>query len=58
MNIIKRIKSWNRWRKRCSNAPFYKLMVLIGKAHSPTFGMFLIWDEYDQPNRKGGDVNE
>lgn len=37
MSIFKHFKVWNEWRKRCLNPRYYKFLVLIGVAHSPTF---------------------
>ena len=36
---INHIKLWNDWRKRNTNNKFYKIMVLLCLAHSPTFEM-------------------
>ena len=36
---INHIKLWNYWRKRNINNKFYKIMVLLRLAHSPTFEM-------------------
>lgn len=35
--MIRHIKVWNRWRKRNLNNKFYKFLVLLGIAKSPTF---------------------
>lgn len=35
------IKRWDKWRKRSLNSPFYKLLVLLGVIHSPTFEFVL-----------------
>jgi hypothetical protein len=35
----KRYALWKDWCKHCTNSRFYKLLVLIGLAHSPTFEM-------------------
>ena len=32
-----RIRRWNKWRKRSINSKIYKLCVLLGIIHSPTF---------------------
>jgi len=37
MRILNHLKIWNQWRKRSLNSKFYKLLVLIGAMHSPTF---------------------
>lgn len=34
---IKYFKEWNDWRKRNMNGRFYKFLVLIKLAKSPTF---------------------
>ena len=39
--IIKHIQRWNIWRKRNSNGPLHKFLVLIGFMKSPT--MQLTW---------------
>ena len=35
--MIKRYKKWKDWQKHNINSRFYKLLVLIGLAHSPSF---------------------
>lgn len=42
--MIRRFKTWNRWRKRCLNGPLHKFLVLIGLVHSPTFHVFQLTD--------------
>ena len=44
-NKVSRFKHWNSWRKNCLNSGFYKLLVLLGLANSPTFEMYFGWDE-------------
>lgn len=36
----KRFIYWNRWRKINSNNGFYKILVLIGLANSPSFEFY------------------
>lgn len=36
---MNRFKLWNKWQKRSLNGPLYKLLVLLGLVHSPTFEM-------------------
>lgn len=38
--MINRFKRWYKWQKNCLNHPFYKFLVLIGLAKSPTFHIF------------------
>lgn len=45
--IIKHIKRWNKWRKRCVNNKFHKLLVLLGVVQSPTFA-FILTDEEEE----------
>lgn len=35
--LIRYFKEWNEWRKRNMNGKFYKFLVLIKIAKSPTF---------------------
>lgn len=37
------IELWNQWQKRNMNSSYYKLLVLLGIVHSPTFEMYYIW---------------
>lgn len=39
MNVgfINHMKMWNEWRKKNLNGKFYKFLVLIKLANSPTF---------------------
>lgn len=41
LKIITHFKLWNRWRKNSLNSVFYKLLVLSGLRHSPTFQFML-----------------
>ena len=34
--IVKHLKEWSKWRKRNTNGRFYKFLVLIKLAKSPT----------------------
>lgn len=36
-NLTRYFKEWNEWRKRNMNGRFYKFLVLIKLAKSPTF---------------------
>ena len=40
---IKRFKLWNHWRKRSLDGKMYKVLVLFGISHSPTFEMLEKW---------------
>lgn len=44
--LIKQLYYWNAWRKKCTNHPVYKLMVLLGLVKSPTFTIFKAIEEY------------
>lgn len=46
--MIKRFKRWNKWRKHCLNSSFYKFLVLIGIAISPTFMLTTTDEEEDE----------
>lgn len=35
--LISHFRLWYEWQKNCLNKPFYKVMVLLGVCHSPTF---------------------
>lgn len=35
--LINHIKRWNNWRKYNTNAWWYKILVLLGICHSPSF---------------------
>ena len=43
--MVKKYKKWKDWQKCCINSWFYKFLVLIGLAHSPSFEAFKIRDE-------------
>lgn len=43
--LIKHVKRWNVWRKKCSNSKFHKLMVLLGLRVSPTMILTLTDEE-------------
>lgn len=57
MGLFKKIKDhfrlWNRWRKRNLNGSVYKLLVLFGLVHSPTFDSFVIIEEAAQSFYRG-----
>lgn len=48
MRIIKHVKRWNKWRKRCLNGPFHKFLVLLGLRHSPTMYCVFLDEEEKQ----------
>lgn len=35
--MLKRYKKWKKWQKRNTNGRFYKLLVLFGVVHSPSY---------------------
>ncbi len=41
--VIKHIKAWNIWRKRSLDGKMYKVLVLLGLCHSPTFEILEKW---------------
>ena len=43
--MVKKYKKWKNWQKRCINSWFYKFLVLIGLAYSPSFEAFKTSDE-------------
>ena len=43
--MVKNYKKWKDWQKHCINSRFYRFLVLIGLAHSPSFEAFKIRDE-------------
>lgn len=44
--MIKHIRRWNIWRKRCLNGPIYKFLVLIGISKSPTMMFITLPEEW------------
>ena len=48
MELIKHIRRWNLWRKRCLNSPTYKLFVLLGLEKSGTLVLTLLPEEQDE----------
>jgi Mn2+/Fe2+ NRAMP family transporter len=46
-NVIHNFKPWNQWRKRNTNSKFYKLLVLLGIAISPSFVYWNEWKKAD-----------
>lgn len=42
----KRFRRWNAWRKTYKLGALYKLRVLFGLVHSPSFEYFILPDEY------------
>ena len=43
--MVKNYKKWKDWQKHCINSRFYKFLVLIGLARSPSFEAFKTRDE-------------
>ena len=41
--VIKRVKAWNYWRKRSLDGKMYKVLVLFGLCHAPTFEILEKW---------------
>ena len=41
--VIKHIKAWNIWRKRSLDGKMYKVLVLFGLCHAPTFEILEKW---------------
>ncbi len=37
MNMFFRFKVWRKWSKKCINDRWYKILVLLGLRHSPSF---------------------
>lgn len=37
-----RWQKWNNWRKYMNEGPIYKLLVLIGIIHSPSFRLWMV----------------
>ena len=37
MNMFFRFKVWIKWSKKCINGRLYKILVLLGLRHSPSF---------------------
>ena len=50
----KRLKLWNKWRKRNSNGLIFKLLVLVGIVHSPTFDLELTDEEWRRVSNSFG----
>ena len=46
--MIKHIRRWNIWRKKCMNGKIHKLLVLVGLRWSPTFAMELLPEEVNK----------
>ena len=44
---MRKIKSWNKWRKNCTNPWYHKLLVLFGIIKSPTFEIYEMMDGVD-----------
>lgn len=43
--LIRHIKRWNKWRKRCGNSTWHKILVLFGIRKSPTLPLVRTDDE-------------
>ena len=43
--MVKKYKKWKDWQRHCINSRFYKFLVLIGLAYSPSFEAFKTRDE-------------
>ena len=43
-----RFKVWKDWYKHCTKGRIYKILVLFGLAHSPSFEFRYIREEYKQ----------
>lgn len=56
MKILRRIsfhvRMWNEWRKKNQNSKFWKFMVLIKLAYSPTFEAHKVYKDYGDVWRK------
>ena len=48
--MIKHIRRWNEWRKRCLNSKWHKLLVLFGLRYSPTLHFTLLPEERNTLN--------
>ncbi len=35
--MLLRLKVWKHWNKKCVNSKMYKILVLLGVKHSPSF---------------------
>lgn len=53
---IKYFKEWNDWRKRNMNGKFYKFLVLIRIAKSPTFEIIRNINELKKLEKKFKDL--
>lgn len=49
--MIKHVKRWWFWQKHNGNGFFYKILVLFGIMHSPTFNLIWTPDEVDKENK-------
>lgn len=41
-----RFKVWKDWYRHCTNGRIYKILVLVGLAHSPTFNQLYSFEKY------------
>lgn len=48
MKLINHIRMWNNWRKRSLNGPVYKVLVLFGLVHSPTFELERLFKDREE----------
>lgn len=45
IETLKRFNIWNHWRKRSLDGIIYKVLVLFGICHAPTFEMLEKWGQ-------------
>lgn len=43
--MLKHIRRWNIWRKRCLNGPIHKILVLFGVIKSPSMRLAMLPEE-------------
>lgn len=43
--LIKHIRRWNLWRKKCMNSKLHKFLVLFGVVKSPTMATVFLPEE-------------
>lgn len=46
--MLKHIRRWNIWQKRCLNGPIYKILVLFGVIKSPTMASVWLPEEEEE----------
>ncbi|RGD73827.1 hypothetical protein DW687_08610 [Anaerofustis stercorihominis] len=54
-HMIKHFKLWNQWRKVNLNSKFYKFMVLIRLANSPSFEIYYKYTNISNKPRSNND---